>query len=69
MLRKKLMLSALKTAIIIKGGPGTGKSVIALTLMTQLSGKVLNAHQVTGSKAFTTTFREIAGRRASQQVK
>jgi hypothetical protein len=58
-----------KTAIIIKGGPGTGKSVIALNLMTQLSGKGLNAHYVTGSKAFTTTLREIVGRRASQQVK
>lgn len=58
-----------KSAIIIKGGPGTGKSVIALNLMARLSGLGLNAHYVTGSRAFTLTLREIVGRRASQQVK
>lgn len=58
-----------KSAIIIKGGPGTGKSVIALNLMAQLSSLGLNAHYVTGSRAFTSTLREIVGRRASQQVK
>jgi uncharacterized protein len=58
-----------KTAIIIKGGPGTGKSLIALNLMARLSGMGLNSHYVTGSKAFTTTLREIVGRRASQQFK
>lgn len=58
-----------KTAIIIRGGPGTGKSVIALNLMTRLASLGLNAHYVTGSRAFTTTLREIVGRRAAQQVR
>ena len=58
-----------KTVIIVKGGPGTGKSVIALNLMGDLSAQGLNTHYVTGSKAFTTTLREIVGNRAAQQVK
>jgi uncharacterized protein len=58
-----------KTVIIVKGGPGTGKSVIALNLMGDLSAQGLNTHYVTGSKAFTTTVREIVGSRAAQQVK
>jgi DUF2075 family protein len=58
-----------KAVIIIRGGPGTGKSVIALNLMAALSRQGLNTHYVTGSRAFTTTLREIVGTRASSQVK
>jgi hypothetical protein len=58
-----------KCVIIVKGGPGTGKSVIAMNLLGDLSGKGLNTHYVTGSRAFTTTVREIVGSRASQQIK
>ena len=58
-----------KAAIIIRGGPGTGKSVIALNLLSALSREGLNAHYVTGSRAFTGTLREIVGPRASAQVK
>lgn len=58
-----------KTAIIVRGGPGTGKSVIALNLLGDLSAKGLNTHYVTGSRAFTTTIREIVGTRAAQQIK
>ena len=58
-----------KTVVIVKGGPGTGKSVVALNLLGELSSKHLNTHYVTGSKAFTTTVREIVGTRAAQQVK
>jgi DUF2075 family protein len=58
-----------KTLIIVKGGPGTGKSVIAMNLLGDLSAKGLNTHYVTGSRAFTTTIREIVGSRASQQIK
>ncbi|WP_162179901.1 DNA/RNA helicase domain-containing protein [Bryobacter aggregatus] len=58
-----------KRTVIIKGGPGTGKSVIALNLMSRLAALGLNAHYATGSRAFTTTLREIVGRRASQQFK
>ena len=58
-----------KAIIVIRGGPGTGKSVIALNLLSALSRTGLNTHYVTGSKAFTETLRRIVGRRASQQVK
>src|SRR5271167_4033840 len=58
-----------KTAIIVKGGPGTGKSVIAMNLLGDLSEVGLNAHYVTGSRAFTSTVREIVGSRAATQVR
>ena len=58
-----------KTVIVVKGGPGTGKSVIALNLLGDLSKKGLNTHYVTGSKAFTTTVRDIVGSRAAQQIR
>lgn len=58
-----------KTVIIIKGGPGTGKSVIAINLMSDLLYKGLNAHYATGSKAFTETLRKIIGIQGSSQFK
>jgi uncharacterized protein len=58
-----------KAVIIVKGGPGTGKSVIALNLLGALSERGLNTHYVTGSRAFTKTIREIVGTRASAQIR
>jgi hypothetical protein len=58
-----------KAAVIIRGGPGTGKSVIALNVMGELSRLGHNTHYVTGSKAFTETIRKILGTRGAQQVK
>jgi DUF2075 family protein len=58
-----------KSAIIVRGGPGTGKSVIAMNLLGDLSGLGLNAHYVTGSRAFTSTVREIVGSRGAAQVR
>jgi len=58
-----------KSIIIIKGGPGTGKSVIAINLMADLLLKGYNAHYATGSKAFTETLRKIIGTRGSIQFK
>ena len=58
-----------KAAVIIRGGPGTGKSVIALNVMGELSKLGHNTHYVTGSKAFTETIRKILGTRGAQQVK
>ena len=58
-----------KTAIIIRGGPGTGKSVIAINLMADLLLKGYNAHYATGSRAFTETLRKIIGTRGSVQFK
>jgi DUF2075 family protein len=58
-----------KTILLIPGGPGTGKSVIALNLIAELSRLGRNAHYATGSKAFTSTLREIIGRSATVQFK
>ena len=58
-----------KTMVIVKGGPGTGKSVIAINLMADLSLQGYNAHYSTGSKAFTGTLRKIMGSRAATQFK
>lgn len=58
-----------KSAILIRGGPGTGKSVIALNLLAELSRFGLNAHYVTGSRAFTNTLQKIVGARAASQIK
>ncbi|OPY34239.1 MAG: hypothetical protein A4E32_00511 [Methanomassiliicoccales archaeon PtaU1.Bin124] len=58
-----------KTVIIIQGGPGTGKSVIAINLMADLLIGGYNAHYATGSKAFTETLRKIIGTRGSVQFK
>jgi hypothetical protein len=57
-----------KVAVVIRGGPGTGKSVIALNLLAALSRVHLNAQYVTGSKAFTETLRKVVGNRADAQV-
>ena len=57
------------STIVIRGGPGTGKSVIALNLLTELSRLGLNTHYVTGSRAFTNTLKKIVGSRAASQVK
>jgi uncharacterized protein len=58
-----------KVAIIVRGGPGTGKSVVAMNLLGDLSKLGLNAQYVTGSRAFTSTIREIVGSRAAAQVR
>src|SRR5690242_11096457 len=58
-----------KAVIVVRGGPGTGKSVIAMNLLGELSKQGLNAHYVTGSRAFTTTLREIVGTRGAAQVR
>lgn len=58
-----------KTVIIVKGGPGTGKSIIAINLMADLLLNEYNAHYATGSRAFTQTLREIIGKRGSVQFK
>lgn len=58
-----------KTVIIIKGGPGTGKSVIAINLMADAMLKGYNTHYATGSKAFTETLRKVIGSRGTAQFK
>jgi len=50
-----------KAAIVVVGGPGTGKSVIAVHLLVDLGRRYTIAH-TTASKAFTTNLRAIGGR-------
>ncbi|AHH98590.1 DUF2075 domain-containing protein [Kutzneria albida] len=54
-----------KEVIVITGGPGSGKSVIALCLqgeLYRLYRDTTTTLHATGSKAFTTTLRKIAGK-------
>ena len=58
-----------KTVVIVRGGPGTGKSVIAINLMADLLKKGYNAQYATGSRAFTETLRKAIGSRGGIQFK
>ncbi len=58
---------ARKSIFLIQGGPGTGKSVIALHLVGALSGEKFSVLHVTGSKAFTENIRRVVGVRAAAQ--
>ena len=58
-----------KAAVIIKGGPGTGKSVIALEIMGELLRKGEKVMHATGSSAFTNTLRKVVGVRARNLFK
>jgi uncharacterized protein len=58
-----------KTAVIISGGPGSGKSVIALSLLGELSRQGRTALHATGSRSFTHTLRKVAGARAPRVQK
>ena len=58
-----------KTAIVVTGGPGSGKSVIALSLLGALSREGRSVMHATGSRAFTLTMRQVAGRRSPRVQK
>jgi hypothetical protein len=48
-----------KTVVVILGGPGSGKSVLALSLLGRLSRRGRRVMHATGSKAFTETMRKV----------
>jgi len=52
-----------KEVVVVTGGPGTGKSVIALSLLGELYRQGIPALHATGSQSFTTTMRKVAGAR------
>ena len=58
-----------KTVMIVKGGPGTGKSVIALKLVGELSASGYNTQHATGSRAFTGNIQKLVGSRAGKQFR
>ena len=59
-----------KLVFLVHGGPGTGKSVIAIQLMAQLSKREeRNAQYATGSQALNKTLHKIVGSRAAKQFR
>ena len=53
-----------KSVVIVSGGPGSGKSVIALSLLGELGRRGRTVVHATGSRSFTHTLRKVAGDRA-----
>ena len=51
-----------QSVFLVEGGPGTGKSVIAVNLVAELSADGFATLHLTGSKAFTENLRKIVGR-------
>jgi uncharacterized protein len=58
-----------KTIVLVRGGPGTGKSVVALKLLGDLNRAGVKTLHATGSSAFTSNLRKIVGRQASALLK
>ncbi|MGW6057532.1 DNA/RNA helicase domain-containing protein [Streptomyces sp. NPDC055189] len=52
-----------KEVLVVAGGPGSGKSVIALSLLGELYRQGRSALHATGSQSFTKTMRKVAGAR------
>ena len=59
--------SSERSVFLINGGPGTGKSVIAVNLVAELSAQGFVTQHATGSKAFTENLRKVVGSRAKAQ--
>jgi len=66
---RQLSKTSKKSVVIVKGGPGTGKSVIALEVMGELLRIGKTVMHATGSSAFTNTLRKIVGTRARNLFK
>lgn len=55
-----------KEVVIVVGGPGSGKSVIALSLLGELSRQGRGVLHATGSRSFTETLRRVPGKGSSK---
>ena len=51
-----------KAVIVVAGGPGSGKSVIALSILGELARQGRSVLHATGSRSFTQTLRKYAGK-------
>ncbi len=69
LVRRSRLTKKSKAIVVVKGGPGTGKSVIALNLLGRLSKLGVNVQHATGSKAFTENIWRVLGSRSKAQVK
>lgn len=58
-----------KAVVVVKGGPGTGKSVIAVRALGELAKEGRTVVHATGSKAFTTNLRAQVDRPAASFFK
>lgn len=54
-----------KSVVLVTGGPGSGKSVIALSLLGELARRGRTVLHATGSRSFTQTLRKVAGAKSS----
>lgn len=52
-----------KQVVVVDGGPGSGKSVIALSLLGEMDRLGYTAVHATGSRSFTRTLRKVVGTR------
>jgi hypothetical protein len=66
---RRALKKGVKQVVILRGGPGTGKSVLALNVMATLLRMGVNAQHATGSKAFTETLWKIIGSRCRPQFR
>jgi DUF2075 family protein len=57
-----------KEIVVVTGGPGSGKSVIALSLLGELNRQGYSTLHATGSRSFTQTMRQYVGK-GSPRVK
>ncbi|MDQ1582415.1 MAG: uncharacterized protein QOF36_469 [Microbacteriaceae bacterium] len=53
-----------KRVIAVTGGPGSGKSAVALSVLGELARRGRTVVHATGSRSFTQTLRKVAGHRA-----
>ncbi|WP_433112531.1 DNA/RNA helicase domain-containing protein [Micromonospora sp. CA-246542] len=51
-----------KSVVVVAGGPGSGKSVIALSVLGELARQNRSVMHATGSRSFTQTLRRYAGK-------
>ena len=58
---KQARQAGTKTAVIVTGGPGSGKSVIALSVLGDLARQGRTVVHATGSRSFTQTLRKPEG--------
>lgn len=58
-----------KSVVVVTGGPGSGKSVIALSLLGELARQGRTVLHATGSRSFTQTLRKVAGKGSTRTAK
>jgi DUF2075 family protein len=58
-----------RQVVLVRGGPGTGKSVLAINLLARFLNEGRTAHYATGSRAFTKTLWKLVGSRARPVLK